>query len=239
MREHVQQVFHNIFGPKQASNAESAAQQQQQHASTLLKMLTKTQHDDVHTRLRARLMLEAKKGQPEHVRECLSKVAHSHLILQNTIVASMMEEEGSMVQVGPAVAQWVQTVLASRVHRHHRQVLQCLCSLPPHLLSKALATHTHLLMALLQCLHREARNLQPSYDGDGCHWLPHGPSILSWEDLLNTYTTLVSHPSLATHVQEAVEGWSMLEGGAVWGEVVRQAKATCMSTPSNTTHSHT
>lgn len=238
VREYVQQVSQSILGAKHVSCLELAAQQQQQHATSLLMMLTKSQHSDIHSRLRARLMLEAaSNSEPGQVGECLSKVAHSPASLQTSFVVGLLEGENPVVEVGPAVAKWVEEVLASPQHRQHRRVLKCLCSLSPHLLSKALARHTQLIMAVMECLHRETLNLQANYDADGCHWLPRGPSVLCWEDLVKTYGVLASHQSMATRVQEAVESWSMLEGGAVWGEVVRQAKAAYMSASSSTNDS--
>uniref|UniRef100_A0A0P4WNY0 Uncharacterized protein n=1 Tax=Scylla olivacea TaxID=85551 RepID=A0A0P4WNY0_SCYOL len=238
MREYVKQLSQDILGAEHASRVELVAQQQQQHASSLFRILTKTQHNDVTARLRARLMLEvASSSESGQVGECLSKIVYSPASLQTSLEVALLEEEDPVVEVGPAVARWVEEVVASPQHRLHRRVLKCLCSFPPHLLSKALARHPHLIMAVLKSLHREALNLQPSYDDEGCHWLPCRPSVLSWEDLVKVYSVVASHHSMAGQVQEAVEGWSMVEGGAVWGEVVRQAKATCMSASSNTSDS--
>lgn len=238
VREYVKQLSQDILGKEDASRVELAAQQQQQHTSSLFMVLTETLHSDVTERLSARLMLEvASKGESGQLGECLSEVALSPVSLQTSLEVALLEGEHPVVEVGPAVASWVAAVVSSPQHRIHRPVLECLCSFPPHLLSKILARHPQLTMAVLKSLHRETLNLQPSYDDAGCRWLPRRPSVLSWEDLVKVYSVVASHHSMAGQVQEAVEDWSMMEGGAVWGEVVRQAKATCMSVPSSTTDS--
>lgn len=183
-------------------------------------------------------MLEAASNtEPGQVGEYLSKVAHSPASLRACFVVALLEGEDSVVEVGPAVAQWVEEILASPQHRQHRRVLKCLCSIPPHLLSKALARYTQLIMAVMKCLHQEVLNLQPKYDAGMCCWLPRGASVLCWEDVVKTYGALTSQQSMATSVQEAVEEWSMLEGGAAWVEVIRQTKVACLPASSSTSDS--
>lgn len=227
VREHVLTVSQKIHGAEFVSHAELAAQQQRQHTKTLLTALTKAQHSSIHLRLRVRLMLEAaNSAEPGQVGVCLTKVAHSPASLQASFKAALLEGEDAGVKVGPAVVQWVLGVVSSSQHRQYRRVLGCLCSLSPHHLAKALANHPQLVLAILECVHREALSLEPHYDRDKCSWHPCGPSVLSWENLVRTYAVLISHQRMGAHVEEVVEGWRMQEGGAVWGDIVRQTKAT-------------
>ncbi|KAG0693515.1 hypothetical protein GWK47_027479 [Chionoecetes opilio] len=227
VKEYVVQVSRSILGAEQASRVELAAQQQQQHATRLLSLLQKARHSNIRAKVKARLMLEAEgNAEPQDMRQSLSRMAHYPVSLRTTLVAALVEGDDPVVEAGPVVAGWVEERLTSPHHGHHRSVLKCFCSLSPHLLSKALARHTQLTMAVLECLHRDLLNFQPKYDADGCRWLPRGPTVLTWEELVKIYSVLASQRSMATRVQEAVEGWSMLEGGAVWGEVVRHARAT-------------
>lgn len=234
VQEHILTVSQRAHGVDFAKRAEFTVQQQQQHAKTLLTLLTKSQHSSIDLRLRVRLMMEAAHNEdPEQVGLCLAKVAHSPASLQAGIKAALLEGEDVGIKVGPAVVHWVRGVVASPQHRQYRRVLGCLCSLAPHHLSKALANHPQLVMAVLECVHREARNLEPRYDRDECRWCPCGPLVLKWEDLVRTYAVLSSHKKMGARVEEAVEGWRMLDRSAVWGDIVRQTKASSMPlTPS-------
>ena len=223
VREYVKQLCQDILGVEDASRVELAVQQQQEHASILFEMLAETQYSDITERLKVRLKLEeASSSGSGQVEKCLSEVVDSPALLQTYMEVAFLEEEETVVKVGSAVAGWIEEVLASPQHSLHTHILKLLCSLSTCLLSKALARHPQLNMALLESLHREALKLQPNYDKE-CHWLPCHSSVLSWEDLVKVYSVVASHHSTAGQVQEAVEGWSMVEGGAVWREVVRQA----------------
>ncbi|XP_045137408.1 uncharacterized protein LOC123519870 [Portunus trituberculatus] len=240
VREYVKQLCQDILGAEDVSRVESTVQQQQEHASILFKILAGTQYKDITERLNARLMLEvASNSESGQVGDCLSEVVYSPASLQTYLEVALLEEEEAIVEVGSAVARWIEEVVASPQHSLHRHVLKFLCSLSTQLLSKALARHPQLIMALLESLHRETLKLQPNYDDKGCHWQSCSSSVLSWDDLVKMYSVVASHQSMAGQVQEAVEGWSMEKGGAVWGEVVRQARATCMSASSGTSDSDT
>lgn len=227
VREHVLAVSERVHGEKFVSHAQLAARQQQQHTENLLTILAREQHSSISLSVRVRLMLEAaNKAEPGEVGVCLDKVAHHPATLQTCFKAALLEGENAGVRVGPAVVQWVQTVVTSPQHWKYRCVLGSLCSMSPHHQAKALANYPQLVMPLLECIHREALSLEPRYEGDECFWHPHGSTVLSWEDLVKFYAVLMNHKKKGVCVEEKVEGWMMLEGGAVWGDIVTQAKAT-------------
>lgn len=230
VREHILTVAERAHGADFVSHAELAAQQQQQHAKTLLTLLTQPQHSTIDLRLRVRLMLEAANNkEPKEVGLCLAKVAHSPTMLQASLKAALLEEEDAGVRVGPAVVQWVRGVMASPQHQQYRRVVASLCSFEPHHLTRAVANHPQLVMVILKCVHREALSLEPHYDRGGCCWQPRSLSVLSWEDLVRTFGILINHSKMGARVAEAVEDWQLLEGGAVWGDIVRQTKASGMT----------
>lgn len=240
VREHILTVSQKAHGVDFIKHAEFTVQQQQQHAKALLTLLTKAHHSSTDLRVRVRLMMEAAHNKdPEQVGLCLAKVAHSPASLQAGIKAALLEGEDVALKVGPAVVQWVRGVVTSPEHRQYKRVLGCLCSLAPHHLSKALTSHPQLVMSILDCVHREALNLEPCYARGECRWRPCGPSVLNWEDLVRTYTVLSSHKKMGAHVEEAVEGWRMLEGGAVWGDIVKQTKACSISLTHTTSYMKT
>lgn len=230
VKEHVQQVTHILLGADVLATLNKQVAQQEDFYKQVLHRMKETVDDEMQKKLEIRLILEtANYSGPRQVQDCLDKMVMQPGGLSKILETVKLDDMGSAkenVNLSLQIIAWLEGVLhRPQDWRQHRRVVRDLCTLSSSLLCEILSSCPNIFKMILLILNTEVQKLEPYYCAEGCSWMPQNPatSILSYQDLVCVYASILQNKLLAAHVHVTVCDWCLEDGGSTWTDIIKDA----------------